>query len=171
MGTHGFREISTSGYLASLAKAQGLRHERATLQQLGDKLDVQTNYLWPVHVAVEQMQGVADGNTLCWLLDAVRKPQQVAHFRSAFGQVLHVHITASEEILRARYLQRRATGDVRDAALSYEALACHPNEVASRALDSIADIVYNSGNRSASSIAEDIDQKIQGLHHGSGGID
>lgn len=171
LNTHGFRKISTSRHLAGLATAQGLPHERAVLQQLGDTLDVQTDYLWPVSVAVEQMQEVADGDALVWLLDAVRKPQQVAHFRRAFVHVLHVHITASEEILRARYLQRQATGDARDAALSYEALVRHPNEVASRALASIADVVYNSGNWSANNIAEDIVHKPKGLQHGPGGVD
>lgn len=171
LDTHGFRKVSTSRHLTGLATAQGLPLERTVLQQLGDTLDVQTDYVWPVSVTVEQMQEVAGGEALVWLLDAVRKPRQVAHFRDAFTHVLHVHLTASEEILRARYLQRQSSGDRREAAVSYEALVRHPNEVASRALGSIADVVYNSGDRSAESIANDIVQTTQGLQHGPSGVD
>lgn len=170
LDTHGFRRISTGRHLAGLATTQGQPHKRAVLQQLGDTLDVQTDYLWPVNLAIEQVQEVAEGEALVWLLDAVRKPKQVAHFRGAFALVLHVHIAASEEILRERYLQRQTIGDERDAAVSYEALVRHPNEVASRALGSIADVVQDSSNRSVGSIAEDIVKAIQGLKHGPGGI-
>ncbi|AEF91097.1 hypothetical protein DelCs14_4114 [Delftia sp. Cs1-4] len=171
LDTYRFRKVSTGRHLTGLATAQGLSPERAVLQQLGDTLDVQTDYAWPVNVAVEQMQKAAGGEALVWLLDAVRKPRQVAHFREAFAHVLHVHLTASEEVLRARYLQRQSAGDKREAAVSYEALVCHPNEVASRALGSIADVVYNSGDRSAYSIANDIVQTTQGLQHGPSGVD
>lgn len=171
LDTYRFRKVSTSRHLTGLATAQGLSPERAVLQQLGDTLDVQTDYAWPVNVAVEQMQKAAGGEALVWLLDAVRKPRQVAHFREAFAHVLHVHLTASEEVLRARYLQRQSAGDKREAAVSYEALVCHPNEVASRALGSIADVVYNSGDRSAYSIAKDIVQTTQGLQYGPSGVD
>lgn len=168
---YGFRKVSTSRYLTGLAAAQGLAAERTVLQQLGDTLDVQTDYAWPVSVTVGQMKEAAGREPLIWLLDAVRKSKQVIHFREAFAHVLHVHLTASEETLRTRYLQRQSSGDRREAAVSYEALVRHPNEVASRALSSIADVVYNSSDRSADSIAEDIVQATQGLQHGSGGVD
>lgn len=171
LDTHEFRRISTSRHLAGIATAQGLPLERAVLQQLGDTLDIQTDYLWPISVAVEQMQELDGSDVMLWLLDAVRKPQQVAHFRDAFAHVLHVHVTASEEILRARYLLRQSIFDSRDAGKGYEALVRHPNEVASRALQTIADVTYNSGKQSTDCIAENIVQKIQGRNHGPGGVD
>ncbi|MBO1114263.1 hypothetical protein [Bordetella petrii] len=170
LSTHGFRKINTSAHLSALASAQALPIERTALQNLGDMLDVQTDYRWPVTVALEQIHE-AQSNALYWLLDAVRKPQQAAQFRTAFVHVLHVHVIASEEILRRRFAQRQTVDQGLDASINYEAVVCHPNEVASRALGSIADVIYDSGNKSAEIIAEDIFKIIQGLHHGPSSVD
>lgn len=169
VGNHGFRKISTSGYLTETAAAQGLENRREILQSLGDRLDEETDYSWPINVAKRLIEdGQHDGP---WLLDAVRKDRQVLHFRGAFGRVLHVHVTAHEVVLRARYLVRQGSKDSRDAQGTYDDLVKHPNEVSSRALQFIADLVVDSNSKSAAAMADAVMQVLRGGMDGAGSTD
>lgn len=160
-----FQKISTSNHLTRLAAAQGLSNVRLILQNLGDNLDEATDYSWPVAVAREQM--AASAGASLWLLDAVRKERQVVHFRRAFASVLHVHLTAAEIVLRTRYSARaNAFGD-RDSLSTYEHLIAHPNEVASRSLQSLADLVFDTSEVSPPDIAQSIVTAIKGRRHGA----
>jgi adenylosuccinate synthase len=169
IANHGFRKISTSGYLTELAAAQGLENRRDVLQALGDRLDEETDYSWPISVAQRQIQCGQHGGP--WLLDAVRKDRQVFHFRAAFSRVLHVHVTAPEEVLRARYLFRQGTKDSRDSQGTYDELIKHPNEVSSRALEFSADLVFDSNSKSAAAMADAVVQALRGGADGAGGSD
>lgn len=166
---HGFRKISTSGYLTEMAAAQGLENRREILQSLGDRLDDETDYSWPINVAQRLIDdGQHDGP---WLLDAVRMDRQVHHFRAAFGPVLHVHVTAHEEVLRSRYLVRQGLKDRRDTQGTYDELVKHPNEVSSRALQFIADLVFDSNSKSAAAMADAVVQIQRGGADGAGSTD
>lgn len=134
----GFVKIASSGYLSSLIPAEERKEgdeRRQQLQELGDRLDDETGYRWIVDpVATQAIQDSPD--TQNWLVDAVRKKRQVELFRERFGiLVRHVHLTASEEVLRSRYAQKGS---------DYDAVITHPNEVNARSLESLADLALDT---------------------------
>lgn len=138
---HEFRALKSSAYLRILAADYSMPITRLTLQELGDRLDNDTDFRWLVdHVAVPQLSEVERQDR--WLLDSVRKPKQVEHFRSSFGKrVVHVHLTASEETLRHRVSERVRLAGSDGYETSYEELVRHPNEVSARGMGAIADII------------------------------
>jgi adenylosuccinate synthase len=120
---------------------------------LGDELDKVTDYRWLIcDVAQPAIKGTP-AQTL-WVVDAVRKRRQVEHFREAFGRaVYHVHFTAPEGVLRARYYGRQSEqGDQADLT-SYDAAIDHDNERAARALIECADIVIDLVGRAPPEVA------------------
>ena len=137
IGAHGYKKIGSSDYLKSLIPVNELKQGddlRFQLQELGDQLDNQTDYLWIVNPVATQTIAAAPDVTL-WLVDAVRKKKQVEHFRREFGaRVLHVHIQAPENVLRSRYGQNG----------NYDQAVTHPNELSARSLSEIADRVIDS---------------------------
>ena len=140
---HGFRTLRSGNHLRSLATQLGTDPNRRALQELGDALDLRTDYLWLVDdMALPQIEA-APGHAR-WLLDSVRKERQIEHFRSRFPYVVHVHLIATEEVLRARYGARLAAGGQYEGGTPYDVAFGHPNEVASRGLIRIADYVVGS---------------------------
>jgi hypothetical protein len=140
---HRFGAIRSSFYLRELAATQGGRTGRMDLQELGDALDVRTDYRWVVDdIAVPAM--LASPQTSRWLFDAVRKQRQIEHFRSKFGaSVFHLHLVAPEPVLRERYERRLAEqGDAHEG--DYERAVAHDNERQSRALIHVADAVVQT---------------------------
>lgn len=148
---YNFQGISSGDYLRSQQAASNHRSSRRQLQDLGDQLDVETDFLWIIDkVAVPAMEIAPD--TENWLFDAVRKPRQIEHFRTNFGSVVrHIHLTASESALRGRYECRNQLIDI-----SYDEAVRHPNEIAARALSLIADHTLDTQHASPSQIAEEI---------------
>lgn len=149
MASHGFEQVRSSAYLKQLAEQRSLAGERTGLQDLGDELDRLTDYRWLLdEVAKPGLAALPEQRR--WLVDAVRKHRQVEHFRAAYGDaVLHVHLNASEEVLRRRYAERRD-------ATTYDAAIRHDNEIASRSLIEIADFVIDTGSTSAEEGAQQI---------------
>ena len=147
--THGFKAIRSGQYLQSLARSQGLDISRSVLQKLGDDLDEKTDFSWLIDdVAFPLIEG--DAGQSRWLLDSVRKPRQVEHFRARFGsQVFHVHVVAAEHELRRRYEQRLNAGGEYEGATSYDDAIGHPNEQASRGLVAIADLTVDSSDQAS----------------------
>jgi adenylate kinase family enzyme len=150
---HGYRKISTSTYLRHQAEQKGVEPLKATLQEIGDALDVATEFSWV-------LQQVANPALLAhplesnWLLDSVRKPEQVALFRSGYpGQVWHVHLTAPEEFLRANYTRRLANDPDHADDTPYDVVVAHSNEISSRALGGIADLIIEVALRKPSDVA------------------
>lgn len=143
-----FRKISSSGYLRAYGQRLFPTEERHQLQELGDQLDRETDFIWIVRdVAVTAIEGTPHVEN--WLLDAVRKPRQVEHFRDRFGhRVRHIHLIAPENLLRERYARRANAGDT-----SYDQAVAHPNEVAARSLKSIADEVFDTSQLTPTEIA------------------
>jgi hypothetical protein len=101
---HHFDYAKSGKYLTSRASQLGIAISRTSLQDLGDKLDLDTDYRWLItDVVTPAMQG----NDLCerWIVDAVRKERQVIHFRDSFNtsaDVFHLHLTAPEAVLQTR---------------------------------------------------------------------
>lgn len=156
LSSHGFEYVRSSGYLMQLAKDRGLPVDRTALQNLGDELDVASDYRWVVDkVALPAIE--AYPNQLRWLVDAVRKERQIDYFRAVFGKhVLHVHLHANEDVIRARYEARQAALHEQADQTTYDVAVQHENEVLSRALISRADLVIDTNASSPAEAAERI---------------
>ncbi|SFT97560.1 AAA family ATPase [Paraburkholderia aspalathi] len=139
---HGFEYVRSSRFLMEMARRENLLIDRRSLQELGDRLDRETDYRWIVDdVAKPSMDALPSQDR--WLVDAVRKARQVEHFRRmAPATVRHVHLTAPEVVLRDRYEKRRLEGNDKDSAPYDEAIA-HDNERAARSLIEVADLVLD----------------------------
>ncbi|HET7160176.1 MAG TPA: AAA family ATPase [Burkholderiales bacterium] len=138
MATHQFDYVRSSGYLKQIAAQRSLKGERTGLQDLGDDLDRLTDYRWLLD-EVARPGFAASPDQRRWLIDAVRKHRQVEHLRAAYGDaILHVHLHASEAVLRQRYAAR-------DDVTPYDVAVQHDNEIASRSLVGIADLVIDMG--------------------------
>ncbi|MDC6212680.1 nucleoside monophosphate kinase [Ralstonia solanacearum] len=146
-----FRRISSGGFLRSYAEQLSLGQEKRQLQNLGDQLDEETDFAWIVNdIAVPAIKNAPEQPN--WLLDAVRKARQVQHFRECFGlRVRHIHLSAPEAILQRRYKERAKPGDT-----TYEEVVAHPNEIASRSLEAIADQTFDTSMLSPAEIAHQI---------------
>lgn len=140
---HGFGAIRSSAYLRKVAAIQDGGSGRLDLQELGDALDVQTDYRWVVDsVAIPAM--AAEPGTRRWLFDAVRKKRQVDHFIAAFGAaVFHLHLNAPEDVLRARY-ERRLMEQGEPVEGAYDRAVAHDNERQSRGLIQFADAIVET---------------------------
>lgn len=140
---HQFWPIRSGTYLVEVARRSELTINRTNLQYVGDALDLQTDYRWLIdEVAATAIQ--SDVDTKQWLLDAVRKDRQVQHLRARYGDsVFHVHLTAPDWLLEQRYEARRAAGNEYSSDTPYVVATQHPNEVAARELESIADLVID----------------------------
>jgi adenylosuccinate synthase len=138
-----FKSIRTGAYLVESARAQSLAINRTNLQQVGDALDLQTDYRWVLDSVADPAVN-ADTRNRLWLLDSVRKERQVEHFSTQYGaSIFHVHLRAPEDVLEWRYEARRASGADYSSDTPYGIAILHPNEVAARGLEAIADLVVD----------------------------
>lgn len=160
VATHGYTKVRSGSYVASVASTRGQPQNRRGLQEVGDSLDVETDYLWLLN-EVAKPAILAAPYKKTWVVDAVRKDRQVAHFRSEFRQAIsHVHLYASEDVLRDRYERRQSAGDDYVGDTPYNVAVRHPNEIAARSLIEIADFAIDIGERSPEEAARLI---VQGL--------
>lgn len=152
LAAFGYDRISSSGFLRErIGTALPFEHERTALQNAGDQLDEETDYRWVVDQVALPMVAANPDKTL-WLFDAARKPQQIEHFRRAFGNtLLHCHISADETVLRKRYAERANGADT-----LYEVAISHINEITARSLKDIAEHIFLTDHESASDIARRI---------------
>lgn len=148
---HGFVPISSGSFLRAQLAAQNEPIDRRNLQELGDTLDRTTDFSWLIEsVASPAIEARPDAHN--WLLDAVRKPQQIALFRLRFGDVVkHVHIVAPETVLE----QRHAARDLSPLE-DYRASVLHPNEQIARSLAGFADKVLHTEEYTSEEIADQI---------------
>lgn len=149
--------ISSGQYLLERVKDNAAINCRFDLQEFGDQLDLDTDYAWVYWKLVLPIVNENPGQRL-WALDSVRKPEQVQCLRECFsGRVFHVHITASEDVLRQRYMMRRRPEDT----ASYLDVCAHPNEISARGLIDLANFVLE--NSEDCSIEEQLDAFLQKL--------
>jgi len=146
---HGFAAIKSSRHLRTLVQLPEREVTREILQEIGDRLDVETDFNWLVtDVAVPQI--VAQQDQQFWFVDSVRKPEQIDRFSEVFpGKVLHCHVTAPDSVLKSRMQVR----DESDGSFSYEKdyakHVTHPNEVSARALGDVATLVIDTSRNDA----------------------
>jgi adenylosuccinate synthase len=96
---HQFRIVSTRELIKS-ASGEAL-HERLATQRAGDSLDRKTKGAW----ILRGLRDVPQDASI--VVDALRAKLQIDEVRKAFGpRVTHVHLTASPDVLQARYEKR-----------------------------------------------------------------
>lgn len=153
LSKHGFERVSSGDFLRTLAGKRQLATDRATLQSLGDQLDADTDYAWLVDDVAVPLISAHEPRR--WLVDAVRKEKQVRHFRRRFEEVVHLHLSAPEYILKRRYIDRLiASGsESAEAEMEYDRAVLHPNEVEARSLSQVADHVFDTSTMPPEEIA------------------
>lgn len=150
-----FKKISSGEHLKGILTGRGKTETRRALQDLGDELDRETDFYWLIDPVASRTIEEAP-NQIFWYVDAVRKPRQVAHFRSSFRKVRHVHLSADENVLAARFAARGRKGDSAHEFGSYERAIESENEQTARSLKTIADLEIDLGSRSPHEAAADI---------------
>jgi adenylosuccinate synthase len=81
--------------------------ERKALQRAGDRLDRETGGTWVAQYLERRIPELDDDATV--VVDSVRIPAQIEAIRRAYGaRVVHVHVTAPDEVLAQRYAERTA---------------------------------------------------------------
>lgn len=162
IANEGFFRISSGAFLQSKANDLGLAQTRANLQALGDRLDQETNFKWVVDEVVQRALK-ANPAQKHWLVDAVRKKDQVKYFRAIYGHtVKHVFLSADESTLKQRFRERLVTDNSYLEEVSYEKAVLHPNENASRQLKDIADLVVNVEGKSVEKVVEELKSYLTG---------
>jgi adenylosuccinate synthase len=102
---NGFTIVKTHDLIAQASRKQ--LSTREEFQKAGDRLDRTTKFEW-ITTAIRRLPDYAPTARL--VIDSVRKPEQLATLRRAFGpRIIHLHLTAPAEVLESRYVTRRST--------------------------------------------------------------
>ena len=130
--------LKTRDILMKRDDAQKL--ERKALQEFGEKLDERTGGSW-VREGIDAQIRTLDGMAS---VDAVRIRAQIDELRKSYGsnRVVHVHLTAPENVLSQRYKNRPPRGI--QELKSYKAVMANATESRIEELASIADIVVDT---------------------------
>lgn len=124
-------------------------HERAALQAAGARLDHRTDGRW-VGQAVSKIAVAMATEAAHIIVDSCRIEGQIDGLRQAFGaRVVHIHLTAPEKELSARYKKRRST--MKELA-TYEEVRADPTEANVGDLLDMADIVIDTARCSAEDV-------------------
>jgi gluconate kinase len=159
----GFERVRSGAFLQKRAALLGRPGDRVDLQSLGDELDESTDFRWLVDEVVNPAFREKPEQRR-WLVDAVRKRRQVDHFRQAFEKsVVHLYLSAPEPTLKARYEARIRAGEEYVGTTPYEIAIQHPNEVAARALQGVADLLVNIEGKTTSEVSAEI-ARLLDLH-------
>jgi RNase adaptor protein for sRNA GlmZ degradation len=116
---------------------------RSELQEAGDELDRERGGAW---VAEEIAELLGEGAALV-VVDAVRNADQLAAVRDV-ADTLHVHLSADEATLAARYAERTRSNPQLEFP-NFEGLRANPTEAQVEELASAADLVIDTGRLSA----------------------
>jgi adenylosuccinate synthase len=129
-----------------------VKDERGALQRAGEKLDRGDGGSWVRNAVARFVESATEGSTPCgiFVVDSVRIRGQVDAIREAFGSAVHhIHLTASEEVLRERYSKR---GLKTQEFPDYETVKKSPTERGVEKLADLADIVVATDRCSASAV-------------------
>lgn len=120
-----------------------LPSERKALQDLGTKLDQDTNGEWVLTALKKHIAGLPAAHEDVVVVDAVRILPQIKAIRRAYHfAVKHIHLEASTSALAKRYVGR-GSGGVREL-LSYSDVGTDPTESGVATLRQSADFVVNT---------------------------
>ncbi len=118
-----------------------VKDERGALQRAGERLDRKDGGTWVKNALARFVESTGEASTPSGLfvVDSVRIRGQVDAIREAFGTAVHhIHLTASEDVLRKRYLQR---GSKTEEFPDYDDVKRSPTERGVEKLAALADIV------------------------------
>jgi adenylosuccinate synthase len=139
---HGARIVKTKDLI--LKKLPKTKNERQSLQRAGQGLDRKDGGRW----VAEALQRVVDESSRentprgLYVVDSVRILGQVEAIRRAYGaDVHHIHLTAPDNVLRARF-EARTRSD--DSGTAYDALKGNKTEKGVESLAAIADVVVST---------------------------
>ena len=120
------------------------KNERNPLQLAGNKLDKETNGVWVADALAKilsSQQGKQTPSGL-FVIDSVRKIEQLDAIRKAYGaDVHHIHVRASAEELKRRFVKRAAK---HDASAIYEKMKREKTERNVSKLADISDVVVST---------------------------
>jgi len=138
----GFDVLKTKELIKELAQKK-LRRElaadRRAMQLFGERLDKETDGKWVLDALTKLVR--TPGQRV--IVDSVRILKQIRTIRQAYGfAVVHIHLTAPEHVLGARYLTRKGTG-FRELK-SYSAVERNPTEARVDELQNAADAVIDT---------------------------
>ncbi|KQN34771.1 hypothetical protein ASG37_15740 [Sphingomonas sp. Leaf407] len=138
--------LSTRSMILELT---GCGKSREDLQAAGDKLDVDTNLNW---VGDATQAAVADlAPDAIVIVDAVRRPEQVAYLRELFPDIVrHVHVIAEPAERERRH--RRRDHDVIEPD-SYDAVRVNLTEADVDRMAQIADVTFDATRLDSCAIA------------------
>ena len=138
--------VSTRRYILDVTRCE---NERRSLQEAGDRLDVETEGQWVADAVGKAMSEGFSADIA--LLDSARIAPQLAALRQKFGEaVFHVHLTADRGELERRYKMRKS--ELREFA-TYEEAANHGTEREVGNLAKIADLVLHTDHEDARTLA------------------
>lgn len=157
--THDFRSIRSGAHLTKLLEQSGAQPTRAALVELGDQLDVDTDFEWVVRDVAQVILASDPGHSF-WVFDSVRKRKQVEHFRRLAPQrTFLVYLSANEQTLRSRFDSRSRSSD---ELVSYDTAINTDNEREARSLEGLADTIQQTDDstpeESASRIWEEFSE-------------
>ena len=138
----GFEVLKTKELIKELAQKK-LRRElaadRRAMQLFGERLDKETDGKWVLDALTKLVRTPSQRV----IVDSVRILKQIRAIRQAYGfAVVHIHLTAPEHVLGARYITRKGTG-FRELK-SYSAVERNPTEARVEELKNAADAVIDT---------------------------
>jgi adenylosuccinate synthase len=139
---HGALRVSSRELLlARLGDGSG---DRRSLQEAGAALDRETGGRW-VADSVKEVLRRQEGPPCPLIVDSVRVASQVEALRRALGsRVMHVHLSAPEPELAARYEQRRSRAVSDPERTSFEEARADTTERGVESLADFADLVLDT---------------------------
>lgn len=120
---------------------------RKSLQRAGDDLDKETNGQWVLDELSKIIR--SENEKKMFLVDSVRIKEQVDFVREAYGNVIHVHLTAPVGTLSERYA-KRTNGKSKNE--SYSKVRKNKTEANIDALIDTADVVINTARCTAADV-------------------
>jgi|SRR5581483_6492489 len=137
-----FDVLKTKSVIQQLARKRlrrELESDRRALQLFGERLDKETGGKW----VLEALTKLVRGPRQRVIVDSVRILDQIRAIRQAYGfAVIHIHLTAPESVLRARYGKRKGTG-LRELK-SYSEVERNRTEARVSQLKDAADVVIDT---------------------------
>jgi adenylosuccinate synthase len=145
----GAHHLKTSRLLEDISGGSVARERRA-MQQLGSRLDIDTDGSWVVDGLKPKIDLIPEQTVV--VIDAVRVLEQIEALRSGlFRPVVHVHLTAPRDVLERRYKNRPKTRFKERE--SYAEVLANPTERKVPKLSHDADVVIDTGRSTRKDVA------------------
>jgi adenylosuccinate synthase len=144
-----FKILKTRDALKALAKKKlkGEEPDRSFFQKFGTDLDKKDNGKWVLDFFQNDFGFSFEKNDF-FIIDSVRILKQVEHFRKAYSfSVYHIHLIASQNVLKERFLKRRDISELSQssALTKYKAIKKDATEQQVNTFSDDADLTIDTG--------------------------